>query len=113
MAIAPTIHEMRERACALLPRLRQRAMLTEQLGQLPPDTVQDFSEGGFFRVLQPRRFGGMELDYGRTQLELCTALGQACGSSAWVQMVIACHAWCLAMFPDAAQQAVWGEDPET
>jgi 3-hydroxy-9,10-secoandrosta-1,3,5(10)-triene-9,17-dione monooxygenase len=55
----------------------------------------------------------MELDYGRTQLELCTTLGQACGSAAWVQMVIACHAWCLAMFPDAAQQAVWGDDPET
>ena len=29
------------------------------------------------------------------------------------QMVIACHAWCLAMFPETAQQAVWGDDPET
>jgi hypothetical protein len=55
----------------------------------------------------------MELDYGRVQLELCSVLGQACGSSAWVQMVVACHAWCLAMFPEEAQQAVWDEDPDT
>lgn len=109
----PTIDDMVQRARALLPRLRERAATTEALGQLPPETVADFFSGGFFRVLQPRRFGGMELDYGRTQLELCTTLGQACGSSAWVQMVVACHAWCLAMFPEAAQQAVWGENPET
>src|SRR5688572_18714530 len=104
---------MVERAQALLPRLRQRAAHTEALRRLPPETVADFRDGGFFRVMQPRRFGGMELDYGRVQLELCRTLGQACGSAAWVQMVVACHAWCLAMFPDAAQQAVWSEDPET
>jgi 3-hydroxy-9,10-secoandrosta-1,3,5(10)-triene-9,17-dione monooxygenase len=109
----PTIDDMVQRARALLPALRERAAATEALGQLPRETVADFREGGFFRVLQPRRFGGMELDYGRTQLELCGTLGRACGSAAWVQMVVACHAWCLAMFPDAAQQAVWGADPET
>lgn len=109
----PTIHDMVQRAQALLPRLRERAAQTEALGRLPAETVADFRDGGFFRVLQPRRFGGMELDYGRVQVELCSTLGQACGSSAWVQMVVACHAWCLAMFPDEAQQAVWGEDPET
>ena len=111
--VAPTIDGMVERAGALLPKLRERAATTEALGQLPTETVQDFRDGGFFRLFQPRRFGGLELDYGRTQLELCGTLGQACGSSAWVQMVVACHAWCLAMFPEAAQQAVWGEDPET
>jgi 3-hydroxy-9,10-secoandrosta-1,3,5(10)-triene-9,17-dione monooxygenase len=97
----PTIEEMVQRARALLPALRERAAATEALGQLPAETVADFYRGGFFRVLQPQRFGGYELDYGRTQLELCSTLGQACGSSAWVQMVVACHAWCLAMFPDA------------
>ena len=35
------------------------------------------------------------------QLELSSVLGHACGSSAWVQIVVACHAWCLATFPDA------------
>jgi 3-hydroxy-9,10-secoandrosta-1,3,5(10)-triene-9,17-dione monooxygenase len=112
-AQALTISDMAQRAHALLPALRERAARAESLGRLPPETYAQFREQGFFRVMQPRRFGGLELDYGRVQLELCSVLGQACGSSAWVQMVVACHAWCLAMFPDAAQQAVWGEDPET
>jgi 3-hydroxy-9,10-secoandrosta-1,3,5(10)-triene-9,17-dione monooxygenase len=112
-AATPTIEDMVQRAQAMLPRLRERAAETEALGHLPAQTVADFRAGGFFRVLQPRRFGGYELDYGRLQTELCSVLGQACGSSAWVQMVVACHAWCLAMFPEAAQQAVWGEDSET
>src|SRR5919199_2706492 len=109
----PTVEAMVQRAEALLPALRARAAETEALRRLPDATVQAFREGGFFRVLQPRRVGGYELDYGRLQLELCSVLGRACGSSAWVQMVVACHAWCLAMFDDAAQQAVWGTDPET
>ncbi len=108
-----TIHDMVQRAQALLPSLRERAAATEALKRLPPETVADFRDGGFFRVMQPRRFGGLELDYGRVQLELCSTLGQACGSATWVQMVIACHAWCLAKFPDAAQQAVWADDPDT
>ena len=108
-----TISEMTQRARDLVPKLRERAADAEALGHLPPETVEDFRAGGFFRVMQPRRFGGLELDYGRVQLELCSVLGQGCGSSAWVQMVVACHAWCLAMFPEAAQQAVWGNDAET
>ena len=104
---------MVQRAHALVPKLRERSAAAEALGHLPPETATDFRDGGFFRVFQPRRFGGLELDYGRVQLELCTVLGHACGSSAWVQMVVACHAWCLGMLPEEAQQAVWGEDPET
>src|SRR5689334_5868745 len=110
---SPTIDDVVKRGQALLPAIQQRAAETEALGQLPAATVADFRDAGLFRVLQPRRFGGMELDYGRVQLELCGTLGQACGSSAWVQMVVACHAWCLAMFPETAQQAVWADDPET
>jgi 3-hydroxy-9,10-secoandrosta-1,3,5(10)-triene-9,17-dione monooxygenase len=109
----PTIDDMVQRAHALVPKLRERAAAAEALGHLPPETAADFRDGGFFRVFQPRRFGGLELDYGRVQLELCSVLGHACGSSAWVQMVVACHAWCLGMFPEEAQQAVWGDDPET
>ena len=112
-AATPTIEDMVQRAQALLPTLRERAAATEALGHLPAETVADFRNGGFFRVMQPKRFGGYELDYGRVQTELCSVLGQACGSAAWVQMVVACHAWCLAMFPETAQQAVWAEDSET
>jgi 3-hydroxy-9,10-secoandrosta-1,3,5(10)-triene-9,17-dione monooxygenase len=104
--------EMVERAEALLPRLRERAAQAEALRRVPDETMQDFLDAGLFRVLQPQRWGGFELDYGRTQTELCNVLGRACGSSAWVQCVLACHAWCLAMFPAEAQDAVWSGEPD-
>ena len=110
---SPTLEDILARAEALLPRLRERAADAERQRRVPDATIQDFLDAGLFRVLQPRRWGGYELDYGRTQVELCGVLGRACGSSAWVQCVVACHAWCLGMFPDAAQDAVWGGDPNT
>jgi 3-hydroxy-9,10-secoandrosta-1,3,5(10)-triene-9,17-dione monooxygenase len=105
-----TLEQMVARAEALTPRLRERAHQTEELRQVPDETMQEFRDAGLFRVLQPKHWGGYELPYGRTQTELCNVLGNACGSSAWVQCVVACHAWCLAMFPPEAQDAVWGRD---
>ena len=108
-----TLEEMIARAEAMAPRLRERAPRTEALRRVPDETMQEFLDAGFFRVLQPKHWGGFELPYGRTQTELCNVLGRACGSSAWVQCVVACHAWCLAMFPPEAQEAVWGRDSDT
>jgi 3-hydroxy-9,10-secoandrosta-1,3,5(10)-triene-9,17-dione monooxygenase len=108
-----TLEDMLARAEALTPRLRDRARDTEQQRQVPETTMQEFLDAGLFRVLQPKQWGGYELPYGRTQTTLCSVLGQACGSSAWVQCVVACHAWCLAMFAPEAQEAVWGRDPDT
>jgi 3-hydroxy-9,10-secoandrosta-1,3,5(10)-triene-9,17-dione monooxygenase len=109
---APTLDELAGRAEALLPRLRERAARTEELRRLPDETLADFRQAGFFRLFQPTRYGGYELDYGPVQIALGGQLGRACGSSAWVQSVVACHAWLLGMFPRAAQDAVWGSDPE-
>ncbi len=113
LAQSVTLADVLERATSLVPRLRERARLAEELRRLPDETVQEFRDAGLFRVLQPARYGGYELDYGRTQVELCQVLGQACGSSAWVQCVVACHAWCVGMFPPEAQDAVWSDDPDT
>ncbi len=109
---APTLAELTARAEALLPRLRERAEQCETLRRVPDETIADFQAAGFFRVFQPARYGGYELDYGHTQVELGAQLGRACGSSAWVQSVVACHAWLLGMFPLAAQDAVWAHEPE-
>ena len=109
----PTLEELVARAESLLPRLRARASGTEQQRHIPRETIDEFVDAGLFRVFQPSRFGGYELHYGRTQTELCNVLGRACGSSAWVQSVVACHAWCLGMFAAEAQDAVWGSDPDT
>lgn len=109
----PELDEMVARAATLTPQLERRAALTESQRRVPPETIDEFLDAGLFRVLQPARWGGYELDYGRTQVELCNVLGRACGSSAWVQCVLAAHAWCLGMFSAEAQDAVWAADADT
>jgi len=99
-----------ERVRALLPALRARAAYAEELRRLPDETLKDFLEAGVFRCLQPRRYGGYELDPG-TFYEAVMDVGTVCGSSAWVLGVVGIHNWQLALFPQHAQDEVWGEDP--
>ena len=109
MNAKPSVDDLLARARAMLPALRERAQECEKLRRLPGATAHAFADAGFFRVLQPARYGGLELDYG-THMRLAIELGQACASSAWVMSVIASHAWILGMFPQAAQEEVWSDD---
>lgn len=112
VARSVTLADLVERAEALVPLLRERAATTEALRRLPDETAREFQDAGFFKVFQPARYGGFELDYGRTQVELCHILGQGCGSSAWVQCVLACHAWAAGMFAPEVQEAIWGDNQD-
>ena len=58
-----TYAAMIDRARALVPRLRERAAGTEELRRLPPDTERELHDAGLFRIVQPKRVGGAELDY--------------------------------------------------
>lgn len=107
-----TWDEVITRARAIVPVLRERADRAEQLRRVPDETIDDFRDAGFYRVLQPARYGGMELDYG-IQTELAIELGRGCGSSAWDASITARHAWLAGMFPPEAQDEVWADDPET
>src|SRR6476659_6306805 len=99
------------RARALIPTLRERAARTEGLRRLPPETERDLHDAGLFRILQPRRVGGSELDY-VALVDCADALGQADASVAWNFANLASHHWMLAMFDPRAQQAVWNEDAD-
>ncbi|OAF01159.1 acyl-CoA dehydrogenase [Bradyrhizobium centrolobii] len=99
-------------ARALLPQLRERAARTEELRHLPPETEQDLHEAGLFRMLQPKRVGGAELDY-VALIDCADLLGQADASVAWNLGNLASHHWMLGMFEPKAQDLVWGKDPDT
>jgi 3-hydroxy-9,10-secoandrosta-1,3,5(10)-triene-9,17-dione monooxygenase len=101
------VGDLLNRARELAPALRRRARATEQLRRILDETVSDFAAAGFYRIFQPRRYGGYEMDYG-TQLELAAELGRGCASSAWDASITACHSWILGMFPPEAQEDVWG-----
>ncbi|MGY3691444.1 3-hydroxy-9,10-secoandrosta-1,3,5(10)-triene-9,17-dione monooxygenase [Bradyrhizobium sp. USDA 3240] len=100
------------RARALAPALRERAARTEELRRLPPETERDLHDSGLFRILQPKRVGGSELDY-VALVDCADALGQGDASVSWNFANLASHHWMLGMFAPEAQSAVWGENPDT
>jgi 3-hydroxy-9,10-secoandrosta-1,3,5(10)-triene-9,17-dione monooxygenase len=100
------------RARDLVPALRERTAETAALGKLPDATIDAMHAAGFFRIMQPARFGGFEMEpevFFRVQM----ILAEGCMSTAWVLGVVAIHNWQLALFDDKAQQDVWGEDDST
>ena len=99
------------RARSLLPQLRERAARTEELRHLPPETERDLHDTGLFRMLQPKRIGGAELDY-VALIDCADLLGQADASVAWNLANLASHHWMLGMFEQRAQDLVWGGDPD-
>lgn len=96
----------------LLPGFRDRAEECEQGRVVPAESVKELHGTGFFRVLQPRRYGGLEADP-MAFYEGVRLIATADASTAWIASVLTVHAWQLALFPDVAQQAVWGEDQST
>jgi 3-hydroxy-9,10-secoandrosta-1,3,5(10)-triene-9,17-dione monooxygenase len=100
-----------ERARALIPRLAERAPAATAARKLPAETIAEYREAGIMRILQPRRFGGMQ---GRFSLfsRIVEELTYGCASSAWVYAVLAEHQWIVAQYPEQAQIDVWGDDPE-
>ena len=91
---------MLTRARILVPRLAERAPAATASRQLPPETIAEYHDAGILRILQPRRFGGMQ---GRFSLfsRIAEELSWGCASSAWVYAVLAEHQWIIAQYPGA------------
>ncbi len=100
-----------DRARRLIPRLAERAPEAVAARRLPAQTIAEYRAAGILRILQPRRFGGMQ---GRFSLfsRIVEELTWGCASSAWVYAVLAEHQWIIAQYPEQAQIDVWGDDPE-
>jgi 3-hydroxy-9,10-secoandrosta-1,3,5(10)-triene-9,17-dione monooxygenase len=99
---------MIRRAKEMIPTLRKRADEAERLRTLPPETFREFLEAGFFRILQPRRFGGYELGL-PTFCEVMKTISRGCCSSGWVLCLTSAHTFHLGSFPEAGQVEVYGD----
>jgi alkylation response protein AidB-like acyl-CoA dehydrogenase len=93
----------------MIPALRERAARTETARRLLPETFEDFMRAGFFRICQPKRFGGFEMGMEVLQAVLCE-IGRGCGSSAWTLGILTGHAWWASQFPEAGQIEIFGDD---
>jgi 3-hydroxy-9,10-secoandrosta-1,3,5(10)-triene-9,17-dione monooxygenase len=106
-----TPDEILHRADAMLPLLRERQAACEAAGQVSEDTNRRFIEAGFYRILQPRCFGGYEFSL-PTFLKVMIAVSRGCSDSGWVLALTAGHAFLMASYPEAGQREAFGERGE-
>ncbi|MFN5783767.1 MAG: acyl-CoA dehydrogenase family protein [Novosphingobium sp.] len=106
----PTSAELIARAKAMIPTLKARARTCVANRDVSAETIAEMQEAGFFRILQPMRYGGYEM-HPNVFFEVQKALAEGCMSTGWMYGVLGCHPYEMALFHDEAQQEVWGEDP--
>jgi len=94
----------------MIPTLASRAIAQKHRRSVLPETIAEMQAAGFFRVLQPRRWGGYEMELG-TFYDIEIALGEGDMSSGWTYAVLGVVSWLLGLIDDRAAQEVWGSDP--
>jgi 3-hydroxy-9,10-secoandrosta-1,3,5(10)-triene-9,17-dione monooxygenase len=105
----PEPTEIIARARAMIPALAQRSLEGRRQRRIPDETIADMQRAGFFRVLQPKRWGGYEMDL-NTFYEVQLALAEGDMSTAWIYGVSGVHPWFMALLDDRAAQEVWHSD---
>lgn len=101
-----------QRASALGPTLKGRALQAEQLRHVPPESIQDLKSAGLIRIANPDRFGGTGLEID-TMFEVSWELGRRCGSTAWCYAVWTAHNWWIGHFPELGQEEYFATGPDT
>ncbi len=107
---APSRETLIARAGSLAPALLARAAEAEDARRVSAEAIEEIRSLGIFKILQPRRYGGLEYDFS-TLTEISIALGAGCASTAWCANLGIVHNWLLAQFPIEAQDEVHADDP--
>lgn len=77
----------------------------------PESITGQIVESGLLQILQPRVFGGLELNF-ETFFDVQARLARASMSAGWLVGVLGLQAWQLALFPIKAQEDVWSSKPQ-
>lgn len=107
----PTAEELISRAEDMVPALRAIAQETEDANTASPEVIQKFKDAGFFKILQPRKWGG----YGMTPevfYRVLMELGRGCPSSAWCLMILGVHQWEFGKMDPRAGDEIWADSNE-
>lgn len=104
----PFVAKIREHA----EIFRAEAIESEKLGRLSDKTAALMRELGLIRMLQPKNYGGYEVDP-QTFCEAVYELAATSGAAGWVGGVVGLHPWEVALLSNEVQEEVWGKDPDT
>ena len=105
----PCPEELLQRARELVPAIADSAAEGERERCVPPRIVAALKEAGLFRAIQPKRWGGAELQP-TAVYDAEMAIGSADMSTAWIVGVLGIIPWAIALFDDRAGAEVWEKD---
>jgi len=100
--------EMLRRAQALRPKLRAAQAECEAQGRVPQEIADELIEAGFFRMVQPRLFGGYEFDI-PTFYKVVMEIARGCSETGWVTSLVGGHPVVVARYPAETQFDIYGE----
>lgn len=104
--------EIIRRAAALRPLLLADQANSEERGTYSVETHERFRKAGFYRILQPKMYGGYEFDltvFARVIMEIA----RGCPGTGWGMCLASAHALNVAaVFSREGQDMLFGEDGE-
>ena len=104
-----TVGDLVAAADALRPRLLEEQAATEERTRYSEELHETFRELGFYRLLQPRRFGGLEEDV-TTFFRVMMSISRGCPSTGWMLCLGSGHAIQVgSFFSDEAQAEIFGD----
>lgn len=106
MYLIPSTSDLLARAERLIPLLRAGAAEADRMGGFEAEAIDRLREAGFFRIVQPTRFGGFGLAPS-CLWRVTRELGRGCGSTAFLVSLLAVHSWIAGMFKESAQREVF------
>ena len=100
------------RARALIPAIRAQQDEAERLGHHTPELDRQFTEAGFYRILQPGRFGGYQFGL-PTFWRVMLAVSEGDPGTGWALTLGAHHALGIgAWFSEDGQREIFGPSGE-
>ncbi|MBB2893451.1 acyl-CoA dehydrogenase family protein [Flexivirga oryzae] len=107
----PTSEELVARIRELQPLIAGHSAEGEQNRRVVEESIAALTDAGVFKVATPKRYGGYESSM-RTMLDVSSAVAEADGGTAWVVTLCNVCAWMTGVFPERAQDDVWGDNPD-
>lgn len=92
-----------------VPVLRALAVKTDQERRISDDIYRQMEDEGFFHILKPKKYGGLELSE-EVHAQVTMTLAQGCASTAWVFSILDADNSLFLCYPEEVQDEIWGAD---
>ena len=105
------ISDMLKKTRDLVPLIRENSAKAEEARRVPESVIEALTAAGTFRTSVPKRYGGLEASM-KTMLDVSSIVGEGDGGTSWVVTLCNGCAWLAGLYPVAAQDDVWGNNPD-